>query len=99
MHPAAIFGFERAVREFKQWYSIPSEHRPQAPAWWWGAALAVWQAPQPMPEEWSQTLGLPPQSSYAAGAHLLMGLLSEQTVLPWPEDFPRKLAPRDAAEA
>jgi hypothetical protein len=99
MHPAAIFSFERTVREFEQWHAIASEQRSEAPAWWWGPALAALQEPQPMPPEWSRTLGLPPRSSYAAGAQLLMGLLSEQTLLPWPDDFPCKFVPRNAAEA
>jgi hypothetical protein len=99
MHPATIYNFERVVREFERWRTIESEQRSEAPAWWWGPALAVLQESQPMPAEWARTLGLPDHSSYASGAHQLMGLMSEQTALPWPEDFPRKFVPRDTAEA
>ena len=30
-------------------------------------------------------------STYAAGAAVLMGTLADQTSLPWPDEFPRKL--------
>jgi hypothetical protein len=95
MHPAAKFGFERAVGEFARWRAVESEERSPAPAWWWDPALTVLRQSEPMPAAWSQTLGLPSASSYATGAQVLLNLLAEQTQLPWPDDFPRRYAPKD----
>ena len=36
-------------------------------------------------------LQLPVGSTYAAGAAVLMATLVDQTVLPWPDEFPRKI--------
>jgi hypothetical protein len=93
MHPAAKFGFERAVREFARWRAVDSDERSPAPAWWWDPALAALRQGEPMPAEWSQILGLPSASSYATGAQVLLQTLAEQTSLPWPGDFPRRFAP------
>jgi hypothetical protein len=95
MHPAAKFGFERAVREFARWRAVDSEERSPAPAWWWDPALTALGQPEPMPAEWSQILGLPSTSSYATGAQVFLNTLAEQTQLPWPDDFPRRFVPRD----
>jgi hypothetical protein len=35
MHPAAKLQFERVVRKYSQWRSVPEEERSPAPAWWW----------------------------------------------------------------
>lgn len=94
MHPAVKFGFERAVHEFARWHAVDSEERSPAPAWWWDPALAALQQLEPMPAAWSQILGLPSASSYATGAQVLLNSLADQTSLPWPDDFPRKFAPR-----
>ena len=51
MHPAAKFGFERAVREFARWRAVERAERSPAPAWWWDPALAVLGQPEPMPAE------------------------------------------------
>jgi len=93
MHPAVTFQLERTLREFARWHAVESEMRSPAPAWWWGPALAALGEPQPMPAEWSQIMGLPLQSSYATGAQLLLNQLAHQTVLPWPDDFPRQFKP------
>jgi hypothetical protein len=93
MHAAAKFAFERAVHEFARWRAVESSGRSPAPAWWWDPALAVLPAQEPMPPEWSQILALPSASSYATGAQVLLNSLAEQTVLPWPDDFPRRFAP------
>ena len=34
---------------------------------------------------------LPVGSTYAAGAAVLMATLADQTSLPWPDEFPRKI--------
>jgi hypothetical protein len=94
MHPATKFGFERAVHEFARWCAVEREARSPAPAWWWDPALAALQQAEPMPLEWSQILGLPAASAYATGAQVLLGSLAAQTVLPWPDDFPRRHAPK-----
>ena len=36
-------------------------------------------------------LQLPVGSTYAAGAAVLMATLADQTSLPWPDEFPRKI--------
>jgi hypothetical protein len=95
MHPAAKFGFERAVHEFARWCAVESEARSPAPAWWWDPALTALRQTEPMPAEWSQILGLPAASAYAAGAQVLLSSMAEQTALPWPDDFPRKDVPRE----
>ena len=95
MHPAAKFQFERAVHEFAQWRTVDAKVRSPAPAWWWDPALSALRQPDPMPTEWSQILGLPCGSSYAAGAQVFLNSLADQTSLPWPDEFPRKLPPRD----
>jgi hypothetical protein len=96
MHPAAKFQFERAVQEFARWRGVESAARSPAPAWWWGPALATLQQHEPMPAEWSQILGLPSASSYATGTQIFLNALADQTLLPWPDDFPRKFMPQDA---
>jgi hypothetical protein len=96
MHPAAKFGFERAVREFARWHAVDVEERAPAPAWWWDPAVTALRDPEPMPAEWSQIFGLPAASTYATAAQLLLDLLSEQTSPPWPDEFPRKYVPREA---
>jgi hypothetical protein len=40
---------------------------------------------------WCFRLELPLSSSYAAGAAVLMAALADQTSLPWPDEFPRKI--------
>jgi hypothetical protein len=90
MHPAAKFGFERAVCEFARWRAVDVADRSPAPAWWWDPALAARRQDEPMPAEWSQILGLPSASSYATGAQVLLNSLAEQTSLPWAGDFPRR---------
>jgi hypothetical protein len=95
MHPAAKFGFERAVHEYARWCAVESEARSPAPAWWWDPALTALRQDEPMPAEWSQILGLPCPSAYATGAQVLLNSLAGQTRLPWPNDFPRKYVPGD----
>jgi hypothetical protein len=44
-------------------------------------------------------LQLPVGSTYAAGAAVLMATLADQTSLPWPDEFPRKIRrPETAGE-
>lgn len=83
------------MHEFARWRGVESEARSPAPAWWWDPALAVLRQSELMPVEWSQILGLRAPSSYATGAQVLLNSLADQTVLPWPGDFPRKFAPQD----
>jgi hypothetical protein len=96
MHPAARLAFERTMGEFARWHGVACEQRSPAPAWWWQPALAVLRDEQPMPAPWPQQLGLPSPSSYAAGAQVLLNQFTGQTLLPWPDDFPRRFAPKDA---
>ncbi|ULK95472.1 hypothetical protein [Bradyrhizobium sp. I71] len=98
MHQAASLQFERVVNEFARWLAVPEDERSPAPAWWWGPAIAVRDAHQPMPGAWSRTLGLGDGSTFADGACLLLALFEDQTSLPWPDDFPRK-AEREADES
>jgi hypothetical protein len=91
MHPAAKFQFERAVREFSQWRAVPADERSPAPAWWWQPAFEVAGQQEEMPSLSCYRLELPPSSTYAAGAAVLMATLVDQTSLPWPDEFPRKI--------
>jgi hypothetical protein len=81
--------FERIVDEFVQWRAVPDEERSPAPAWWWGPAFEVHGVSQTMPAGWCSSLGLPENSSLAAGAEMFLGLFAEQIFLPWPDQFPR----------
>jgi hypothetical protein len=42
---------------------------------------------------------LPLGSTYAAGAAVLLAALADQMSLPWPDEFPRKIARGDKAES
>jgi hypothetical protein len=99
MHPAANFQFERVAREFAQWHAVPEEDRSPAPAWWWQPAFEVAAQQEEMPPLWCQWLELPLTSTYAAGAAMLMATLQDQTSLPWPDEFPRKITRDDKPEA
>lgn len=90
MHPAAKFQFERAAREYTRWRAVPEDDRSPAAAWWWSTALAARTEQEPMPALLSHNLELPPGSTYAVGAALLITAIAEQTALPWPDEFPRR---------
>jgi hypothetical protein len=47
---------------------------------------------------WCHRLELPLSSTYAAGAAVLLATLSDQTSLPWPDEFPRKIKGDDEEE-
>ena len=47
----------------------------------------------------SMRLELPQSSTYAAGAAVLIATLSDQTSLPWPDEFPRKIQRTETPEA
>jgi hypothetical protein len=83
MHPAAKLQFERTAREFAQWRAVPEEDRSPAPAWWWQPAFEV----VTQHEEMGALLCYRLQ----AGAAVLMAMLADQTSLPWPDEFPRKI--------
>jgi hypothetical protein len=91
MHQAARLQFERLVDEFVRWRAVPEPERSPAPAWWWGPAFELVDAPQSMPAEWCASLGLPDRASYADGARIFLKNLADQTSLPWPDDFPRRM--------
>jgi hypothetical protein len=91
MHPAAKFQFERTAREFSQWRAVPEEDRSPAPAWWWQPAIEVVAQHEEMGALLCYRLQLPVGSTYAAGAAVLMATLADQTSLPWPDEFPRKI--------
>ena len=97
MHRTANVQFERAVDEFVRWRAVPENERSPAPAWWWGPAFEVRDAPQPMPAEWCAKLELPEGATYAAGAAIFLNALAGQTSLPWPGEFPRKAGHSDVA--
>ena len=44
MHQAASLQFERMMDEFVLWHAVPEDERSPAPAWWWGPAMAVFDA-------------------------------------------------------
>jgi hypothetical protein len=92
MHQAANVQFERAVLEFVRWRAVPEPSRSPAPAWWWGTAFELRDVLQPMPETWSASLELPNGATYADGAKVFLECLADQTSLPWPGDFPGRVA-------
>jgi hypothetical protein len=91
VHPTAKFHFERVVGEFAQWRAVPEAHRSPAPAWWWQPAFEVRAQPDEMSPIWCHHLELPIGSTFSAGAAVLLAALAEQTSLPWPDEFPRKI--------
>jgi len=91
MHRAAKLQFERVAREFAQWRAVPDDERSPAPAWWWQPAFEVTGQQEELAPQECHLLELPLSSTYAAGASVLMATLADQTSLPWPEEFPRKL--------
>jgi hypothetical protein len=95
MHPAAKLQFERIVREYSLWRSVPEEERSPAPAWWWQPAFQVRKHCEEMPVLSCYRLELPEGSSYAEGAAVLMAPIMTQTSQPWPDEFPRKLERSD----
>jgi hypothetical protein len=97
MHPAARLQFERMIDEYGRWRAVPEKERSPAPAWWWGPAMELRNAPQPLPAEWCAKLGLPKQATFAAGAEIFLKAFSGQTSVPWPYDFPRKTEMPDPA--
>jgi hypothetical protein len=91
MHPAAKLQFERTAREFAQWRAVPEEDRSPAPACWWQPAMEVVAQHEGMGALMCYRLQLPVGSTYAAAAAVLMATLADQTSLPWPDEFPRKI--------
>jgi hypothetical protein len=91
MHSAAKIQFERSACEFAQWQAVPEEERSPAPAWWWQPAIDVVAQHEEMGARLCYRLQLPVGSTYAAGAAVLMATLADQTSLPWPDEFPRKI--------
>lgn len=96
MHPAARLQFARIVDEFTRWQAVPEPERPPAPAWWWGPAFELRGAPDALPAGWSRKLRLPDGASFADAASLLRRTLADQTTLPLPYDFSRKIASADS---
>ena len=90
MHQAANVPFERIVGEFARWRAVPEQDRSPAPAWWWGPALEVLGARQPMPAAWCACMELPDGSTFTTGAEVFLKSLAGQTSLPWPGGFPGK---------
>ena len=97
MKPNEPLQFERIVGEFAQWRAVPEQERSPAPAWWWGPAFEVHGVQQPMRGAWCASLELPQSATYADGAAVFLGLLAEQTSLPWPGDFPGKATHSNSA--
>jgi hypothetical protein len=97
MHQAAQFQFGRILLEYADWQAIPSQQRSPAPAWWWSPALILLHEPAALPADWSDTMSLLAGSSYGAAAQIILDALADQTGLPWPDEFPRKLEEADAA--
>jgi hypothetical protein len=82
--------------EFSQWRAVPEEDRSHAPAWWWQPAIDVVAQHEEMGALLCYRLQLPVGSTYAAGAAVLMATLADQTSLPWPDEFPRKIRRQSA---
>ena len=97
MHQATALQFERIAEEFALWRRVTEDERSAAPAWWWGPAMDALDEAAVMPAKLCSSFELPPGSSYGGGAEVLMKALAEQTSLPWPDEFPRKLKQPDPA--
>jgi hypothetical protein len=95
MHQALKIQFERTAREFARWRAVPESERSAAPGWWWQPAFELREQREQMSPLWCHRLELPLSSTYAAGAAVLMAALANQTSLPWPEEFPRKIEKDD----
>jgi hypothetical protein len=89
MHPATKLQFERAVREFVAWKAVPDDDRSPAPAWWWQPAFEVANDEGEMISLWCHRLELPPGSTYATGAAVLMKQLQNQKAVTNPQEFPK----------
>jgi hypothetical protein len=98
MPQTSKLNFERAAREFAQWRAVPETERSPAPAWWWQPAFELRNLQEVMIPLWCYRLELPLSSTYAAGAAVLLATLSDQTSLPWPDEFPRKIEGDDEEE-
>lgn len=96
MHPAAGLQFERVVDEYVRWRAIAEPERPPAPAWWWGPALDVRGFAAALGPSSCRRLGLPDGATYADAAKMLLALLEDQTTVPWPYDFSRKVVSTDS---
>jgi hypothetical protein len=90
--------FERAAGEFAKWRAVPEKERSPAPAWWWQPAFELLELHEVMQPQWCQRLEIPLQSTYADGAAVLLATLADQTSLPWPDEFPRKIKRDDEKE-
>ncbi|MHB8269990.1 hypothetical protein [Bradyrhizobium sp.] len=97
VHQAAELQFERIASEFGSWRAIADHERSPAPAWWWGPAMEVLDETKAMPPELCVSFELPPGSSYGDAAEVLMKALADQTLLSWPDEFPRKFHQPDPA--
>jgi hypothetical protein len=95
LHPAAKFQFERAAREYARWRAVTEDKRSPAAAWWWETAMMALHQPEIMPPEICQRLELPLGTSYHAGAEVFIDAIAPQTVLPWPDQFPRNTTPHE----
>lgn len=91
MHQAAKFQFERVASEYADWRAVPEADRSPAPAWWWQPAFQVMAQRDEMAALYCHRFELPIGSTYAEGAAVVMATLVDQTSLPWPDEFPRKL--------
>ena len=74
------------------------ERATPAPAWWWQPAFEVITEQEEMAARWCHRLELPVPSTYAAGPAVLMATLADQTSLPFPDEFPRKIARTEKPE-
>lgn len=90
MHPAELFQFERAAREYARWAAVAAADRSAAPGWWWGPAFALRDAGDPLPRHLCALLQLADGTPCAAGARLLLGAFAGQTELPWPAAFMKR---------
>jgi hypothetical protein len=98
MHLAARLQFERVAREFAQWRAVPKDQRSPAPAWWWQPAFEAREQHEEMSPLWCHRLELPVPSTYAAAAAMLLATLSDQTSLPWPDEFPCRVVRNDEGQ-
>ncbi|OPF92377.1 hypothetical protein [Rhodopseudomonas palustris] len=89
MHPAQHIEFNRLAQEMAAWRAVPADDRSPAPGWWWGPAMALRHAKQPLSPEDCRRFGLPLGASFADAGNKVMAFLAAQRSLTRPSEFPK----------
>ncbi|NEW88013.1 hypothetical protein DU475_12185 [Rhodopseudomonas sp. WA056] len=99
MHPAQHIEFDRLAQEISAWRAVPPDARAPAPGWWWGPAMALRHASQPLSPEHCRKFGLPVGASFADAGNKVMAFLAAQRSLAKPGQFPKRRTKERAIRA